>query len=56
MAEALSQVPGEKSQQREVWHLFHPAAQMQGWLDRAVPTEQERLTLVQQHMISNLVK
>jgi hypothetical protein len=47
IAEALSQVHGEESHQRDVWHLFHTAAQVQGRLDRAVKAEQERLRLIQ---------
>lgn len=45
--QALSQVDGEVSHQRDVWHLFHLAAQVQGRLDRAVKTEQDRLDLIQ---------
>jgi hypothetical protein len=45
--EALSQVHGEETHQRDVWHLFHVAAQVQGRLDRAVKTEQDRLPVVQ---------
>ncbi len=44
--EALSQVQGEESHQRDVWHLFHVAAQVQGRLDRAVKTEQDRLLVI----------
>lgn len=44
--QALSQVEGEASHQRDVWHLFHLAAQVQGRLDRAVKAEQERLTAI----------
>src|SRR6266849_7127064 len=43
--EAVSQVPGEEQHQRDVWHLFHVAAQVQGRLDRAVKTEQNRLVV-----------
>jgi len=45
--EALSQVHGEEHHQRDVWHLFHVAAQVQGRLDRAVKTEQDRLVVIQ---------
>jgi hypothetical protein len=45
--EALSQVHGEENHQRDVWHLFHVAAQVQARLDRALKTEQDRLPLVQ---------
>src|SRR5713226_5780583 len=45
--EAVSQVPGEEQHQRDVWHLFHVAAQVQGRLDRAVKTEQNRLPAIQ---------
>ena len=45
--EALSQVQGQQNHQRDVWHLFHVAAQVQGRLDRAVKTEHERLSLIQ---------
>src|SRR5712692_11656065 len=45
--EALSQVQRLESHQRDVWHLFHVASQVQGRLDRAVQTEQERLLTIQ---------
>lgn len=45
--EALSQVHGEEYHQRDVWHLFHVAAQVQGRLDRAVKAEQDRLLVIQ---------
>ena len=45
--QALSQAQGEASQQRDVWHLFHLAAQVQGRLDRALKAEQERLEVIQ---------
>jgi hypothetical protein len=45
--EALSQVHGEENHQRDVWHLFHVAAQVQGRLDRAVKTEHDRLPIIQ---------
>lgn len=45
--EAVSQVQGEEHHQRDVWHLFHVAAQVQGRLDRAVKSEQDRLPVIQ---------
>jgi hypothetical protein len=45
--EALSQVHGEEHHQRDVWHLFPIAAQVQGRLDRAVKAEQDRLLVIQ---------
>ena len=45
--EALSQVHGQEQHQRDVWHLFHVAAQVQGRLDRAVQAEQARLLSIQ---------
>jgi hypothetical protein len=45
--EALSQVQGQEQHQRDVWHLFHVAAQVQGRLDRAVQAEQARLLTIQ---------
>ncbi len=45
--EAVSQVHAESSHQRDVWHLFHVAAQVQGRLDRAVQGEQDRLLTIQ---------
>src|SRR5437867_1006333 len=47
--EALSQVHGQEHHQRDVWHLFHVAAQVQGRLDRAVQAEQDRLLTIQRH-------
>ena len=47
--EALSQVQGQEQHQRDVWHLFHVAAQVQGRLDRAVQAEQARLLSIQRH-------
>jgi hypothetical protein len=41
--EAVSQVHGQEHHQRDVWHLFHVAAQVQGRLDRAVKAAQDRL-------------
>src|SRR5258707_784264 len=41
------QVHGEEQHQRDVWHLFHVAAQVQGRLDRAVQAEQARLLAIQ---------
>lgn len=45
--EAVSQVHGEEHHQRDVWHLFHVAAQVQGRLDRAMKAEQDRLLTIQ---------
>src|SRR2546429_1314191 len=45
--EAVSQVHGQEQHQRDVWHLFHVAAQVQGRLDRAVKTEHDRLPVIQ---------
>jgi hypothetical protein len=45
--EAVDLVHGHETHQRDVWHLFHVAAQVQGRLDRAVKTEQDRLLLIQ---------
>jgi len=45
--DALSQVHGQENHQRDVWHLFHVASQVQGRLDRAVKTEQERLVVIE---------
>lgn len=47
MQQALSQVHGEEQHQRDVWHLLHVAAQVQGRLDRAVQAEQDRLLSTQ---------
>src|SRR5205823_3764305 len=47
--EALSQVHGQETHQRDVWHLFHVASQVQGRLDRAVQAEQDRLLTIQRH-------
>jgi hypothetical protein len=47
MQEALRQVHGEEHHQRDVWHLFHVAAQVQGRLDRAVKAEQDRVPVIQ---------
>src|SRR6266571_8273937 len=44
--DALSQVHGQEQHQRDVWHLFHVASQVQGRLDRAVKTEQDRLVVI----------
>jgi hypothetical protein len=46
IAEAVSQLGGQNSHQRDVWHLFHMAAQVQGRLDRAVQDEEERLRAI----------
>jgi hypothetical protein len=45
--EAVSQVHGQEQHQRDVWHLFHVAAQVQGRLDRAVKAAQDRLPALQ---------
>ncbi len=45
--EAVSQVHGQEHHQRDVWHLFHVAAQVQGRLDRAVKAAQARLPALQ---------
>jgi len=45
--EAVSQVHGQEHHQRDVWHLFHVAAQVQGRLDRAVKAAQDRLPALQ---------
>jgi transposase-like protein len=45
--EALSQVQRLESHQRDVWHLFHAASQVQGRLDRAVQQAQDRLPAIQ---------
>ncbi len=45
--EAVSQVHGQEHHQRDVWHLFHVAAQVQGRLDRAVKATQDRLPALQ---------
>ena len=47
IADALCQIQSEASHQRDVWHLFHLAAQVQGRLDRAVETERDRLSKIQ---------
>ena len=48
--QALSQVQGEEDHQRDVWHLCHLAAQVQGRLDRALKTEQDRLVTIQRQV------
>ena len=45
--QAVSHVQAEQDHQRDVWHLFHVAAQVQGRLDRAVQAEQDRLLPIQ---------
>lgn len=45
--DAVGQVHGQNNHQRDVWHLFHVAAQVQGRLDRAVKTAQDRLPALQ---------
>ncbi len=47
IADALCQTQSEASHQRDVWHLFHLAAQVQGRLDRVVETERDRLSKIQ---------
>lgn len=47
IADALCQLHSEASHQRDVWHLFHLAAQVQGRLDRAVETERVRLSKIE---------
>ena len=47
IAEALSQLQREQTHQRDIWHLLHVAAQVQGRLDRAVKTEQDRVPALQ---------
>src|SRR5207237_8249640 len=56
--EALSQVHGQEDHQRDVWHLFHVAAQVQGRLDRAVQAEQDRLFTIQRqaHALANGIR
>jgi hypothetical protein len=44
--DAVSRVHGEKKHQRDVWHLFHVAAQVQARLDRAVQAESDRLPAI----------
>jgi len=44
--DAVSQVHGQENHQRDVWHLFHVASQVQGRLDRAVKTAQDRLVVI----------
>ena len=43
--EATGQI--SEQHQRDVWHLLHVAAQVQGRLDRAVQAEQDRLLSTQ---------
>jgi hypothetical protein len=45
--QAVSQVQAEEDHQRDVWHLFHVAAQVQGRLDRAVQAARDRLLTIQ---------
>lgn len=45
--DAVGQVHGQENHQRDVWHLFHVAAQVQGRLDRAVKAAQDRLPALQ---------
>jgi hypothetical protein len=44
--DAVSQVHGQKMHQRDIWHLLHVAAQVQGRLDRAVQAERDRLPVI----------
>lgn len=46
---ALRQVQGEASHQRDVWHLCHRAARVQGQLDRALEAEHERVEMIRRH-------
>jgi hypothetical protein len=39
---AVSQIGGEKCHQRDIWHLLHVSAQVQGRLDRAVQMQEDR--------------
>lgn len=45
--EALSQLQRLATHQRDVWHLFHLASQVQGRLDRAWQQAQDRLPAIQ---------
>lgn len=45
--DALNQVHQQASHQRDVWHLFHVASQVQGRLDRALQQAQDRLPTIQ---------
>jgi hypothetical protein len=47
--QAVRQVQGEASHQRDVWHLFPLAAQVHGRLDRALEAEHERLEVIRRH-------
>jgi hypothetical protein len=47
IADALCQMQSEASHQRDVWHLFHLAAQVQARLERVVETERDRLSKIQ---------
>ncbi|GCE15354.1 hypothetical protein [Tengunoibacter tsumagoiensis] len=47
IADALSHLELDQTHQRDVWHLFHVAAQVQGRLERAVKAEQDRLPALQ---------
>ena len=44
--DALSQVHQQARHQRDVWHLFHFASQVQGRLDRALQQAQDRLPTI----------
>lgn len=47
IADALCQTQRDGRHQRDVWHLFHCAAQVQGRLDRVREAEQHRLEKLQ---------
>ncbi|MEO8954095.1 MAG: hypothetical protein ABI465_05965 [Ktedonobacteraceae bacterium] len=44
--DALSQLHQQASHQRDVWHLFYVASQVQGRLDRALQQAQDRLPTI----------
>lgn len=46
--DAVRQVHGAENHQREVWHRFPVAAHVQGRLNRAVTTEHDRVSVIQQ--------
>lgn len=45
--EALKQVQGLPNHQRDVWHILHVAAQVQGRLERCVKKAEDRLIIIQ---------
>ncbi|GER86282.1 hypothetical protein KDW_04440 [Dictyobacter vulcani] len=45
--EALKQVQSLPSHQRDVWHILHLAAQVQGRLEHCVKKAEDRLTIIQ---------